>query len=75
MLSFVKEGINVVAARLGAVVSMVKLSTERLSLVKPLLLEVTLILQFVWGPSLKALKVIVLLSASAEVFELLQSPL
>ena len=75
MLSFVKEGTNVVAARLGAVMSMVKLSTERLSLVKLLLLEVTLILQFVWGPSLKALKVIVLLSASAEVSELLQSPL
>ena len=75
MLSFVKEGTNVVAARLGAVMSMVKLSTERLSLVKPLLLEVTLILQFVWGPSLKALKVIVLLSASDELSELLQSPL
>ena len=75
MLAFVNEGTNVVAARLGAVMSMVKLSTERLSLVKPLLLEVTLILQFVWGPSLKALKVIVLLSASAEVSKLLQSPL
>ena len=75
MLSFVKEGTNVVAARLGAVMSMVKLSTERLSLVRPLLLEVTLISQFVWGPSLKALKVIVLLSASAEVSVLLQSPL
>ena len=75
MLSFVKEGTNVVAARLGAVMSMVKLSTERLSLVRLLLLEVTLILQFVWGPSLKVLKVIVLLSASAEVSELLQSPL
>ena len=75
MLSFVKEGTNVVAARLGAVMSMVKLSTERLSLVLPLLLEVTLILQFVWGPSLKVLKVIVLLSASAELSELLQSPL
>ena len=74
MLSFVKEGTNVVAARLGAVMSMVKLSTERLSLVK-LPLEVTLILQFVWGPSLKALKVIVLLSASDELSELLQSPL
>ena len=75
MLSFVKEGTNVVAARLGAVMSMVKLSTERLSLVKPLLLEVTLILQFVWGPSLKVLKVIVLLSAEDELSELLQSPL
>ena len=74
MLTFVKEGTNVVAARLGAVVSIVKLSTERLSLVK-LPLEVTLILQFVWGPSLKALKVIVLLSASDELSELLQSPL
>ena len=75
MLTFVKEGTNVVAARLGGVVSMVKLSTERLSLVKLLLLEVTLILQFVWGPSLKVLKDIVLLSASAEVSKLLQSPL
>ena len=73
MLSFVKEVTNVVAARLGAVVSMVKLSTERLSLVTPL--EVTLILQFEWLSSLKVLKVIVLLSASAEVSELLQSPL
>ena len=75
MLSFVKEVTNVVATRLGAVMSMVKLSTERLSLVKPLLLEVTLILQFVWGPSLKVLKVIVLLSAEAELSELSQSPL
>ena len=57
----------------GAVMSMVKLSTERLSLVTPL--EVTLILQFEWSPSLKALKVMVLLSASAELSELLQSPL
>ena len=57
----------------GAVMSIVKLSTERLSLVTPL--EVTLILQFEWGPSLKVLKVMVLLSASAELSELLQSPL
>ena len=57
----------------GAVMSIVKLSTERLSLVTPL--EVTLILQFEWRPSLKALNVMVLLSASAEVSELLQSPL
>ena len=57
----------------GAVMSMVKLSTERLSLVTPL--EVTLILQFEWRPSLKALKVKVLLSAAAELSELLQSPL
>ena len=57
----------------GAVMSIVKLSTERLSLVTPL--EVTLILQFEWRPSLKALKVMVLLSASAELSELLQSPL
>ena len=57
----------------GAVMSIVKLSTERLSLVTPL--EVTLILQSEWRPSLKVLKVIVLLSAFAEVSELLQSPL
>ena len=80
MLTFVKEGTKVVAARLGAVVSMVKLSTERLSLVLPLALEVTLILQLEWIPSSRPpppgfLKVIVLLSASAEVSELLQSPL
>ena len=74
MLSFVKEVTNGVGARVGAVMSMVKLSTERLSLVK-LPLEVTLILQFEWLSSLKVLKVIVLLSASAEVSELLQSPL
>ena len=73
MLSFVKEVTNVVASRVGGVVSMVKLSTERLSLVTPL--EVTLILQFEWGPSLKVLKVIVLLSAEAELSELSQSPL
>ncbi len=59
----------------GAVMSIVKLSTERLSLVTPLEVAVTLILQFEWRPSLKALKVMVLLSASAEVSELLQSPL
>ena len=73
MLSFVKEVTNVVAARLGAVVSMVKLSTERLSLVT--LPVVTLILQLEWSPSLKVLKVIVLLSAEDELSELLQSPL
>ena len=59
----------------GAVMSIVKLSTERLSLVTPLEVAVTLILQFQWRPSLKALKVMVLLSASAELSELLQSPL
>ena len=59
----------------GAVMSIVKLSTERLSLVSPLEVAVTLILQFEWRPSLKALKVMVLLSASAELSELLQSPL
>ena len=59
----------------GAVMSIVKLSTERLSLVTPLEVAVKLILQFEWRPSLKALKVMVLLSASAEVSELLQSPL
>ena len=73
VLSFVKEVTNVVAARLGAVVSMVKLSTERLSLVT--LPVVTLILQLEWSPSLKVLKVIVLLSAEDELSELLQSPL
>ena len=73
VLSFVKEVTNVVAARLGAVVSMVKLSTERLSLVT--LPVVTLILQLEWSPSLKVLKVIVLLSAEAELSELSQSPL
>ena len=57
----------------GAVMSIVKLSTERLSLVTPPV--VTLILQFEWSPSLKVLKVIVLLSAEDELSELLQSPL
>ena len=42
-LSFVKEGTNVVSARVGAVVSMVKVLTERLALTTPL--EVTEIVQ------------------------------
>ena len=58
----------------GAVMSIVKLSTERLSLVTLLEVAVTLILQFEWRPSLKALKVIVLLLAEAEEVELLQPP-
>ena len=69
MLLFVKEGTNVVAARLGAVMSMVKLSTERLSLVS--LPVVTLILQLKWSPSSRTsplgfLKSIVLFPALAE---------
>ena len=42
-LSFVKEGTNVVSARVGAVMSMVKVLTERLALTTPL--EVTEIVQ------------------------------
>ena len=57
----------------GGVVSIVKELTERLSLTTPLLV-VTLILQLLWVPSGSALKVTVLLSAVAEVVELLQAP-
>ena len=40
-LSFVKEGTNVVSARVGAVVSMVKALTVRWSLATPLLVTLT----------------------------------
>ena len=58
----------------GAVVSIVKELTERLSLTTPLLV-VTLILQLLWVPSGSALKVTVLLSAKAVSLSLLQTPL
>ncbi len=57
----------------GAVVSIVKALTDKLSLVL-LALSVTLILQSLYVPSDKVLKVIVLLPAMAEVSELLQLP-
>ena len=59
--------------KVGAVVSIVKELTVKLSLVL-LALSVTEISQLLWVPSARALKVIVLLSAVAEVVELLQLP-
>ncbi len=58
----------------GAVESIVKELTDKLSLVL-LLLSVTVMVQLLYVPSAMALKVIVLLSASDELSELLQSPL
>ena len=54
--------------------SIVKLSTERLSLVKSLEVAVTLIVQLSYVPSPRVLKVIVLLPDEVELSELLQLP-
>ena len=61
----------------GAVVSMVKELTDRLSLVLLLSLVVTLIVQLSYVPSPRALKVIVVLLSlpTAVVLSLLQAPL
>ena len=57
----------------GPVVSMVKELTDKVLLVL-LALSLTVMVQLLWVSSASALKVIVLLSASAEVSELLQFP-
>ena len=57
----------------GAVVSITKVLTVS-ALLGLLALSVTVILQSLWDPSGRALKVIVLLEAVAAVVELLQSP-
>ena len=73
MLSLVGEGTAVTCVRDGAVVSIVKVLTDKLSLVL-LSLSVTLIVQLSYVPSARVLKVIGLLPALAEVSELLQLP-
>ena len=64
---------TVTSARAGVIAPTVKEVTERLSLVL-LLLSVTVMVQLSWVPSARALKLIVLLVAVAEVVELLQFP-
>ena len=73
MLSLVGEGTAVTCVSDGAVVSMVKVLTDKLSLVL-LALSVTLIVQLSYVPSARALKVIGLLLTLAEVSELIQLP-
>ena len=57
----------------GPVVSMVKVFTDKVLLVL-LALSLTVMVQLLWVSSASVLKVIVLLSASAEVSELSQLP-
>ena len=71
MLSLVGVVTAVTSLSVGAVVSIVKELTERL-LLELLALSLTVIVQLVYVPSDRVLKVIVLLSAEAVVVELLQ---
>ena len=65
--------IAVTSLSVGAVVSITKVLTVS-ALLGLLAMSVTVILQSLWDPSGRALKVIVLLEAVAAVVELLQSP-
>ena len=73
MLSPVGVDTAVTWLSVGAVVSILKELTCKLLLALPVL-SVTVMMQLLWGPSASSLNVIVLLSAVAEVEELLQSP-
>ena len=73
MLSLVGVVTAVTSLSVGAVVSIVKELTERL-LLELLALSLTVIVQLVYVPSDRVLKVIVLLSAEAVAVELLQLP-
>ena len=73
MLSPVGVDTAVTWLSVGAVVSITKALTCKLLLVLPVL-SVTVMMQLLWGPSASSLNVIVLLSAVAEVVELLQAP-
>ena len=72
MLSPVGVDTAVTWLSVGAVVSITKELTCKLLLALPVL-SVTVMMQLLWGPSASSLNVIVLLSAVAEVVELLQS--
>ena len=72
MLSLARISTTVTSLRDGAVVSIVKELTDRLSLAMPLL--VTLRVQLLYVASARASKVIVLLPEEAELVELLQLP-
>ena len=71
MLLPVGVGTAVTGLSVGAVVSITKGLTSKLLLVLPVL-SVTVMMQLLWVPSASSLNVIVLLSAVAEVVELLQ---
>ena len=73
MLTVAGGDIAVTSLSVGAVVSITKVLTVS-ALLGLLALSVTVILQLLWVPSGRALKVIVLLEAVAAVVELLQSP-
>ena len=73
MLTVAGGDIAVTSLSVGAVVSITKVLTVS-ALLGLLALSVTMILQLLWVPSGRALKVIVLLEAVAAVVELLQSP-
>ena len=72
-MSVVGEVSAVTSLSVGAVVSITKVLTVS-AMLGLLALSVTVILQSLWDPSGRALKVIVLLEADAEEVELLQSP-
>jgi len=71
VLSPVSVDTSVTGLSIGAVVSILKELTSKLLLVLPVL-SVTVMMQLLWVPSASSLNVIVLLSAVAEVVELLQ---
>ena len=73
MLSLVRVGTAVTCTRTGLVAPMVKELTDRLSLVL-LLLSVTAMVQLLYVPSSRFLKVTVLLPTEDELSELLQLP-
>ena len=73
MLTVAGGDIAVTSLSVGAVVSITKVLTVS-ALLGLLALSVTVILQLLWLPSGRALKVIVSLEAVAAVVELLQSP-
>ena len=73
MLTVAGGDIAVTSLSVGAVVSITKVLTVS-ALLGLLALSVTVILQSLWDPSGRALKVIVLLESVAAVVELLQFP-
>ena len=73
MLTVAGGDIAVTSLSVGAVVSITKVLTVS-ALLGLLALSVTVILQLLWDPSGRALKVIVLLESVAAVVELLQFP-
>ena len=73
MLTVAGGDIAVTSLSVGAVVAITKVLTVS-ALLGLLALSVTVILQLLWNPSGRALKVIVLLESVAAVVELLQFP-